>query len=112
MVKITNNPKALDDLAILLDTEYQHGGVSSWYDLAELLAIPKEAYDHCLSFSKPSPTEDLLVFLSSTKPQFSISDLKDSLRSISRPDVVHIVDRYIASKLANNYSNRVNFIGL
>ncbi|KAK3740039.1 hypothetical protein QZH41_005156 [Actinostola sp. cb2023] len=94
--KITNNPKALDDLSVLLDTEYQHGGVSSWHDLAELLAIPKEAYDHCLSFSKPSPTEDLMVFLSNTKPQLTISDLKDSLRSISRPDVVHILDRYIA----------------
>jgi len=97
--KITENPKVLDDLAHLLDTEYQHGCVSSWHDLAELLAIPKEAYDHCLAFTKPSPTEDLMVFISSTKPQFTIIDLKDSLRSIGRVDAVQVIDRYIASKI-------------
>jgi hypothetical protein len=66
--------------------------------MALVLDIPKEAYDHCLSYSKSSPTESLVMFLSNTKPQFTIRDLKDSLRSISRTDVVHILDRYIASK--------------
>lgn len=98
---ITNNTKVLDDLAILLDTEYQHGGVASWHDMALLLDIPKEAFDHCLSYSKSSPTESLMMFLSNTKPQFTIRDLKDSLRSIGRTDVVHILDRYIASKCIN-----------
>lgn len=93
---VTNNPRILGDLGSCLDTEYQYGKVPCWRDLAELLAIPPEAYEHCATFSVTSPTEDLFVFLSATKPQLTIQDIKEALREIDRLDVAQLLDRKIA----------------
>ncbi|XP_048587364.1 uncharacterized protein LOC116613981 isoform X2 [Nematostella vectensis] len=101
---VTNNPKVLEDLAKCLDTEYQHGGVPCWRDLAEVLAIPPEAYEHCSSFSETSPTEDMMMFLSATKPQLTISDMKDGLRAIGRQDVLQILERCVTRGITSNES--------
>lgn len=93
---ITNNPPILRDLGECLDTEYQHGQVPCWRDLAELLDIPPEAYEHCGTFSATSPTEDLFVFLAATKPQLTIQDVQEALREIDRHEVAQLLDRKIA----------------
>lgn len=105
---VTNNPYILRELGMCLDTEYQYGRVPCWRDLAELLAIPPEAYEHCGTFSATSPTEDLFVFLSATKPQLTIEEIKDALKEIHRLDVTHLLDRKITG-LQGNKSN-VTFI--
>ena len=92
---VTNNPNILRDLGMCLDTEYQYGRVPCWRDLAELLAIPPEAYEHCGTFSATSPTEDLFVFLSATKPQLTIEEIKEALKEIHRLDVARLLDRKI-----------------
>ena len=92
---VTNNPRILGDLAVCLDTEYQYGRVPCWRDLAELLAIPPEAYEDCGAFSVTSPTEDLFVFLSATKPHLTIEEIKEALKEIDRLDVAHFLDRRI-----------------
>ena len=93
---VTNNPHILGDLGMCLDTEYQYGRVPCWRDLAELLAIPPEVYEHCGNFSATSHTEDLFVFLAATKPQLTIQDIKEALREIDRIDVAQLLDRKIA----------------
>ena len=96
---ITNNPLILGDLGKCLDTEYQYGKVPCWRDLAKLLGVPPEAYEHCGTFSATSPTEDLFVFLTATKPQLTIDDVKEALKEIGRCDVAHDLDRKIAGFL-------------
>ena len=93
---ITNNSRILRDLGKCLDTEYHYGRVPCWRDLAELLGIPPEAYEHCGTYSASSPTEDLFVFLSATKPQLTIQDIKEALKEIDRHDVAQLLDRRIA----------------
>lgn len=94
---ITNSPHILRDLGSCLDTEYQYGKVPCWRDLAELLAISPEDYEDCTTFSMTtSPTEDLFVFLSATKPQLTIQEIKKALKEIDRLDVAHLLDRKIA----------------
>lgn len=93
---VTNNPLVLRDLGTCLDTEYQYGRVPCWRDLAELLVIPPEAYEHCGTYSATSPTEDLFVFLTATKPQLTIQDVQEALKSIDRHDAAHLLDRKIA----------------
>lgn len=92
---VTNNPRILGDLAVCLDTEYQYGRVPCWRDLAELLAIPPATYEDCGAFSVTSPTEDLFVFLSATKPHLTIEEIKEALKEIGRLDVAHLLDRRI-----------------
>lgn len=99
---ITNNPLILEDLGKCLDTEYQYGKVPCWRDLAKLLGVPPEAYEHCGTFSATSPTEDLFVFLTATKPQLTIDDVKEALKEIGRCDVAHYLDRKIAGFSINS----------
>ncbi|XP_022801867.1 uncharacterized protein LOC111339463 [Stylophora pistillata] len=101
---ITNNPLILDDLGKCLDTEYLYGKVPCWRDLAELLGIPPEAYEHCGTFSATSPTEDLFVFLTATKPQLTIEDIKEALKEIDRHDVAQYLDRKISAGLISRES--------
>ena len=92
---VTSNPLILGDLAHCLDTEYQYGMVPCWRDLAELLAIPREVYWDCGTLSITSPTEDLFVFLSATKPQLTIAEIKEALTEIDRLDVAQLLERTI-----------------
>ncbi|XP_078349882.1 uncharacterized protein LOC144634708 isoform X2 [Oculina patagonica] len=101
---VTNNPLILRDLGKCLDTEYQYGRVPCWRDLAELLDIPPEAYEHCGTFSATSPTEDLFVFLTATKPQLTIQDIKEALNEIDRHDVAQLLDRRIAGGIISKES--------
>ena len=94
---ITNNRQALKDLGQCLNTEYQYGRIPCWRDLAELLGIPVEVYEHCSTYSENSPTEDLFAFLAATKPQLTLKDVLDALRQIDRHDVAHLLDRKIGS---------------
>ena len=93
---VTNDPVVSEELARHLDIEYRHGHVSCWRDVADLLAIPPSLYEHCLMYSKSSPTEDLFAFLAAAKPDTTMHDIKDVLRTMERLDVVQTVDKYLA----------------
>ena len=95
---ITNNSRLLDELARCLDTDYQYSLLPSWRDMADLLAIPPEAYEHYDVYSVSSPTEDLFVFLSSTSPDLSVKEIRDALGEIGRQDVVKIIDKFRTRK--------------
>ncbi|XP_068727992.1 uncharacterized protein [Montipora capricornis] len=101
---VTSNPLILGDLAHCLDTEYQYGMVPCWRDLAELLAIPREVYRDCGTLSITSPTEDLFVFLSATKPQLTIAEIKEALTEIDRLDVAQLLERRITGGVISNES--------
>lgn len=92
---VTNNSFILEDLANCLDIEYQYGKVPCWRDLAKLLAVPADICKHCNTLSITSPTEDLFVFLSATKPQLTIAEIKEALERIARLDVAQLLERRI-----------------
>lgn len=66
--------------------------IRNWRHLAESLGVPG---DVCLSFicdQEHSPTEDLFEYLETWKPNMTIGDLKKSLRSMSRNDLVQFLE--------------------
>ena len=64
-------------------------------------------------YSFNSPTEDLFVFLSATRPDVTMKDIKEALVALGRVDVVQILDKFRTRKLISHFtgkgsSNRCN----
>ena len=88
---ITSKPDSisaslLDEIALALDATSPVLG--NWYHLAIKLGVPRKDCWNFERHSTQSPTNDLFQYLETTRPQMTIKELRESLHSMERNDLL------------------------
>ena len=88
-----SSPRAglLDEIALALDGTSMVLG--NWYHLAMKLGVPREDCWKLETRSIQNATNQLFQYLEATRPQMSLTQLKEALRLIGRNDLLEIIKK-------------------
>lgn len=90
----------LEELAVKLDST--HITVHNWKHLALVLDVPPRDIDSLQELViLPSPSWQLIEYLSARHPDLTVRQFRDALQTIKRQDAVATLDRYIFNPTGN-----------
>lgn len=84
--EIASQPGLLDEIALALDGTSLT--LENWYHLAIKLGVPRK---ECWKFERlltQTPTQELFQYLEATRPQMTLKELKETLLSMKRMDLL------------------------
>ena len=76
----------LDEIALALDATSPV--LANWYHLAIKLGVPRKDCWNFERHSAQSPTNDLFQYLEATRPLMTLKELKETLHSMERNDLL------------------------
>lgn len=90
----------LEELAVKLDRT--HITVHNWKHLALVLDVPRRDIESLQELViLPSPSWQLIKYLSERHPDLTVRQFRDALQTIKRQDAVATLDRYIFNPTGN-----------
>lgn len=99
-----SKPGLLDEIALALDGTSLV--LANWYRLALKFCVPRKDCWKFESLSTQNPTNELFQHLEATRPQMTLKELKETLLSMKRNDLLDFFNNQ--SQKGNVYSPYVN----
>ena len=87
---IASQPGLLDDIALALDGTSLV--LANWYNLAIKFSVPRKDCWKFERLSTQNPTNELFQYLESTCPQMTLKELKETLSSMRRIDLLDFLN--------------------
>ena len=85
-----SNPDIIGELCQLLDKKQR--GVKNWKELANLLEVSRKEFKHFESSLQGNPSKQLIEYICSRQPHFTVGDFKDHLTKIKRKDALSVLN--------------------